>query len=331
MKTLQPVSTSFAPFVDGRRRAPRGASDFGERAVAGPSFQRDSVTECDPPPPSSSGRPASQTGIELPHSKTSRLVETPACDAAPDSTWPKGRWWRPELVVFAALLAIFNAPLLGGSFWDSMIFRPQAVSEGEWWRLLAHPFVHATWYHLLLDGAAFFLLYLSLAERRFAGRLACVVAGGFGSLMCSWWVASAVSSGGLCGLSGIAHGLMAVSAIEMISLADSESAERRLGWVSFFLVVSKAALEAVSGRMFFTFLHFGLMGEPVAVSHAGGVVGGLSMLLLLRRARHWQPCGRRQAGLARHGLPSEPAGDEQSTHSVPCAELAVLRGGPCRG
>jgi rhomboid family GlyGly-CTERM serine protease len=234
-------------------------------------------------------------------------------------------------MVFAALLAIFNAPLLGGLFWDSMIFRPEAVGEGEWWRVLAHPFVHATWYHLLLDGAAFFLLYLSLAERRLAGRLACVVAGGFGSLMCSWWAAPAVSSGGLCGLSGIAHALMAVSAVEMISLADSDSAQRRLGWVSFVLVVGKAALEAVSGRMFFTFLHFGLMGEPVAVSHAGGVVGGLSMLWLLRRARHWQPCGRRQAGLARHGPPGEPAGDERSTHSVPCAELAVLRGGPCRG
>ena len=48
------------------------------------------------------------------------------------------------------------------------------------------------------------------------------------------------------------------------------------------LVVGKAAVEAINGRVFFTFLHFGLMGDAVAVAHAGGVVGGLFAMLLLR-------------------------------------------------
>jgi len=43
--------------------------------------------------------------------------------------------------------------------------------------------------------------------------------------------------------------------------------------------VGKAAVEALSGRMALAFLHFGLMGDPVAVSPAGGVLGGLFVML----------------------------------------------------
>lgn len=68
---------------------------------------------------------------------------------------------------------------------------------------------------------------------------------------------------------------MAVSALEMIGQRGPGSPERHAGLVCFLLVVGKASVEALSGRMFFAFLHFGLMGEPVAVSHAGGIIGGL--------------------------------------------------------
>jgi hypothetical protein len=37
--------------------------------------------------------------------------------------------------------------------------------------------------------------------------------------------------------------------------------------------------------MFLDFLNFGLLGDPVAVSHAGGIVGSLAVLLCLRPAR----------------------------------------------
>lgn len=196
---------------------------------------------------------------------------------------------RPELFVFAALLIVLNAPLLTGSVWRAMILDPQAVLEGEWWRLLTHAFVHATWYHLLLDGAAFLLLYQSLSEWRLPRRLACVFGGGIGSAVVSWWATPAIWAGGLCGLSGIAHALMAVSAVEMIANPTADPAQRRLGWISFLVVVAKAALEAWSGRMLFTFLHLGLMGDPVAVSHAGGVIGGLVVMLLLGHSRHRPP------------------------------------------
>jgi rhomboid family GlyGly-CTERM serine protease len=204
---------------------------------------------------------------------------------------------RPELLLFIALLTLFNFPVLTGSCWRSMIFQPLAVQQGEWWRLVTHPFVHVTWYHLLLDGAAFLALYHSLVESSAVRRLLYVLAAGAGSVLFAWATAPAISASGLCGLSGIAHGLMAVSALEWVGGEPPGSTERRIGEISFFLVVGKAALEALSGRMFFTFLHFGLMGDPVAVSHAGGVIGGLFAMLLLNRGGLRFPPSRIDAAL----------------------------------
>jgi hypothetical protein len=46
-------------------------------------------------------------------------------------------------------------------------------------------------------------------------------------------------------------------------------------------VLAKAAYEVVTGQMFLQFLHFGLLGAPVAVSHVGGVAGALLVWLAL--------------------------------------------------
>ncbi len=191
---------------------------------------------------------------------------------------------RRETWMFVVLLALLNCAALLGSLGGAMIFLPEAVYQGEWWRLFTHPFVHVTWYHLLLDGAAFLILYDSLLEKSLGRRRSYIIAGGVGSLAIAWLAAPSISTNGLCGLSGIAHGLMAVSALEMIALLPQKSVERRIGFVTLALVIGKAALEALTGRMFFTFLHFGLMGAPVAVSHAGGVLGGLLAFLLFSSA-----------------------------------------------
>jgi len=206
-------------------------------------------------------------------------------DSAPFSSARLALCRRPELLLFLALLAIFNIPVLTGSCCHSMMFQAIAVQSGEWWRLFTHPFVHVTWYHLLLDGTAFLALYHSLIDTSVVRRLLYVLAAGAGSLFLSWVTAPGISTSGLCGLSGIAHGLMAVSALELVAGQPPGSTERRIGQIGFFLIAGKAAVEALSGRMFFTFLHFGLMGDPVAVSHAGGIVGSLTAMLLFNRAR----------------------------------------------
>ena len=208
---------------------------------------------------------------------------------APSASDRAGWLRRPELLLFLGLLAMLNVPVLVGSCCHSMVFLPHAVRNGEWWRLFAHPFVHVTWYHLLLDGAAFLVLYDSLVEGSLVRRLLYVLGGGVGSLLVSWATVPTIATVGLCGLSGIAHGLMAVSALELVAGHPSGSAGRRMGQIGFVLVVGKAAVEALNGRMFFTFLHFGLMGDPVAVSHAGGIVGSLCAVLLLRFGRSLFP------------------------------------------
>jgi rhomboid family GlyGly-CTERM serine protease len=188
---------------------------------------------------------------------------------------------RPELLIFLALLLVINSPLIFAHGCQSLMFQADAVRNGQWWRLFTHPFVHVTWYHLLLDGTAFLTLYSSLLDASILRRLTYVCAAAVGSLLLSWAAAPSVATNGLCGLSGIAHGLMAVSALEMVAGNPAGSADRRVGSISFILVISKSAFEALTGRMFFAFLDFGLLGDPVAVSHAGGIIGSLLAMLLL--------------------------------------------------
>jgi rhomboid family GlyGly-CTERM serine protease len=184
-----------------------------------------------------------------------------------------------ELGFFGLLLLACNIPVLNGHCNSALLYNPVAVRAGEWWRILTFPFVHVTWYHLLLDGSAFFLLYKELAEFPFWKRWASVVASGAGSLLVSVWTDPALEVKGLCGISGIAHGLMLISALELMS----EKGDRtlyRMGLVCFVTVIAKSTFEAFTGHMLFTFLDFGMVGDPVAVTHAGGALGGLICWLL---------------------------------------------------
>ncbi|MEK7781949.1 MAG: rhombosortase [Verrucomicrobiota bacterium] len=192
------------------------------------------------------------------------------------------RW---EMIGFAVLVAILSGSVLFGAPLGAMMFRSDAVAAGEWWRILTHPFVHITWYHLLLDASAFFLLYHGLLENKLSRRLLYVVAGAAGSLGLSWLAAPAITTQGLCGLSGIAHGLMAVSAVEMMRGNARSTAEWKIGVFTFAIVVGKAAWEAISGHVLFEFLYFNMVGSPITISHAGGIVGALLAALLLRQRR----------------------------------------------
>jgi len=189
---------------------------------------------------------------------------------------------RRELIFFITMLFILNLPMLLGHQRMRMVFQPAAVRAGEWWRLFTHPFVHVSWLHFLLDGTAFLALYHGLAESSLIRRLGFVAASALGSILISSSAAPAIAASGLCGLSGIAHGLMATSALELIAGHSPGTAERRIGWSIFGIVFVKAAFEAITGRMFFQFLEFGLFGNPVAVSHAGGIIGALLAWLALQ-------------------------------------------------
>lgn len=190
--------------------------------------------------------------------------------------------WRWELAAFALLIGLFNLPLLTGAFSTRFIFHPAAASSGEWWRVITHPFVHVSWYHLALDTAAFFLAYLELQQRQGRERLGLVAAAGAGSLLVALAASPLIVTQGLCGLSGIAHGLTAVVSLELLRRSD-DWASRWSGLIGFAGVTGKSLFELVTGNVLFASWHLGWLGTPIAACHAGGILGAVTVWLLLPR------------------------------------------------
>jgi rhomboid family GlyGly-CTERM serine protease len=194
-------------------------------------------------------------------------------DTAPTSA-------RREFGFFALVLALTNLPLLAGPVSETLLFVPSRVAAGEWWRVLTAPFVHVSAYHLTLDAGAFLLLYHGLREPSCAKRLCVAAACAAGSLLASLPVLA--PDGSLCGLSGVAHGLLAFSALEMLASGDRTVA--RAGLAVLLAVLAKSAYEAATGHVAFASLHLGDVASPVAICHAGGVLGGLLAYLSLNAA-----------------------------------------------
>jgi len=196
--------------------------------------------------------------------------------------------WRWEIAAFALLIALFNLPLLTGVFSTQFIYHPDAVNGGEWWRVFTHPFVHVSCYHLVLDALAFFLAYAELQHRCFPERLAFVAASSAGSLLAALVASPLIAAHGLCGLSGIAHGLTAVVSLEMLRRSD-DPVSRWSGLFCFVGVIGKSLLELVTGQVLFASWHLGWLGTPIVASHAGGVLGALLFWIMFQRRESASP------------------------------------------
>lgn len=186
-----------------------------------------------------------------------------------------------QLIVIVAVLIGVNWPLLSGGIPTDLIFFPEAVGNGQWWRVLTFPLVHLSWYHLLMDGGAFLLLYHCLEENRFVCRLGYVIGAGSGSLLLALVLEPSMAFRGLCGLSGIAHGLMAAAALDMIKRDD----HRFLGLLSLVVVVLKSAWELWTGQVVFASLHLGDYGTPLVACHAGGILGAMLVYGFINRCQ----------------------------------------------
>jgi rhomboid family GlyGly-CTERM serine protease len=225
-----------------------------------------------------------------------------------------------DIVIFGVALLTLNLPLIAtGHPTLALLFAPGAVAQGEWWRLLTHPFVHVSRYHLLLDGSAFLTLLLGLTDLRPGQRVGFVAASAAASLAAASLLRGETAAHGLCGLSGVGHGLMAATALLMLHSRDSST--RRIGHLALGLVVAKALVEAVTGHLALELLHLGDLGRPNRLCHLGGVIGGVlaaslgtdpTFSALLRRNR--QSCLRvepMEGGRARGetvGAGAEPSG-----------------------
>lgn len=189
--------------------------------------------------------------------------------------------WRCEVAILGAILVALNLPLLGGEFSTRFIYHPIPVGAGEWWRLFTHPFVHVSPYHLALDAAAFFLAYVELKHWRLSSRLTLLGSAAAGGLIAALTASPLVATHGLCGLSGIAHGLTAVVSLELLRRAS----DRLSQWTAalcFVGVVGKSVFEALSGNVLFASWHLGSLGTPIAACHAGGILGALAAWIFLR-------------------------------------------------
>lgn len=185
---------------------------------------------------------------------------------------------RLEIWIFALVILLANVTLFTGTVCEPFVFMKEKVASGEWWRIATFPFVHVGWYHLLMDAGAFLFLYQGLQECSTPKRLLYVFACATGSLLFSLLLSP--MDNGLCGLSGIAHGLMAITGFE---LARSKEASMQMaGRFTLFLVIGKSLVEAATGIVLFRNLHVGNVGIPVAACHLGGVLGGALMFLAER-------------------------------------------------
>lgn len=191
---------------------------------------------------------------------------------------------RLELIFFSLVLAVSNLTLVSGAVCEPLIFLPEQVAGGQCWRVLTHPFVHVSVYHLLLDGAAFLFLYGQLAESNFWKRLVLFLGCGAGSLAAAWVGLLESSAIGYCGLSGIGHGLMAICLLETLK-RESDKSINTVFWLLLLGLIGKCLFEAVSGSMLWGGLHFGSIGVPNPLAHGGGVLGGVVSYWLLSKIR----------------------------------------------
>ena len=184
---------------------------------------------------------------------------------------------RPELAVYALLLLLLNT---GGTWLErawGFGFRPDAVAAGDLWRILTHPFVHLSPYHLILDATAFLGLAAMLESRSAWRRILTTTLCAAGALLGAWLTGQA--DDGYAGLSGAAHGLFA---FVCISLYRSGTPEALWGLI---LLLAKCLLEMLLGGNALQMFHFGFVGTPVPACHAGGALAGV----LAATVNHWRP------------------------------------------
>ena len=185
---------------------------------------------------------------------------------------------RIETIFFIILFALLNLPLLFGGFSDAFIYIPEQVASGQLYRLLTHPFVHISLYHLILDGAAFILLYTQLNAKSLIKRLAYLLGIHAAVTMGVTLAMPTIAANSYCGISGVAHGLMAVWCMERMTAVKTTSEQKtegRIAGIVLIGLIAKCVYETVAGHVFFESLHLGNVGIPVVASHLAGVIGAM--------------------------------------------------------
>lgn len=184
------------------------------------------------------------------------------------------------LILLPVLLAAGLVTLIGEPASALLRYERQAVLSGQVWRLFTAHLVHLGWAHLALNAAALVLIAL-LFGRLFGATawtaLAVIAALGVGLGLIAlradirWYV----------GLSGLAHGLIAASALALLHT------RRGAGIVLLALLAGKLLFEQSAGAPTGTQALIG--GATVVDAHLFGALAGLlGALPLIRPHRRGQ-------------------------------------------
>ncbi len=180
-----------------------------------------------------------------------------------------------ELLFLVPVLIAANCWMFTRVSRDSLTYLPTRILAGEWWRVFTHPFVHLSWYHLLLDAGAVVTTYFCLSERSMAKRLMYFLFSAVGTTLVAHVASPLTERIGLCGLSGVAYGLIAVYGLKMMDEDRLRGRSMVFGLVCLIVVTACAMVEAITGKGFYSYMDFGMLGQPIAIAHAGGVLGGI--------------------------------------------------------
>ena len=211
---------------------------------------------------------------------------------------------KGEIILLSLILVIMNVPLFIGSFSDNFVFYPDLVAAGEWWRVFTFPFVHVSLYHLVLDAVAFLLLWKDLRDLKLLQRWGVLIVCWLMSLAVPLLFSDRLDVYGLCGLSGIGHGLFVFYSLDSARRAK-ESSDRLLYYVSLLMAVGlvlKSGFETLGGNLFFTSLHFGPIGIPIVEAHLGGAIGGILVYLYMNSIRQRDVKARQLDSSAARGV-----------------------------
>jgi len=192
-----------------------------------------------------------------------------------------------KCVIFSLFLILINIPSIMGEPLTPLLLS----HDVSWWQWITHPWIHASGYHLLLDGSAFLMLWFMLPKGLWS-RGFIFSASLLGSALGVILQGNLVPGQGYGGLSGVAHGLMAAWAVWLM-LDSDDLIEKRVAGVAYMLVLAKSIWELVAGTVFFEWMHVGNVGIPLTGSHLGGVIGGSLFIVLCYALKlvklQWRP------------------------------------------
>ena len=219
------------------------------------------------------------------HTRSDAAIPADAPVDASAGTPAPGRATPYELLLLVPALIAANCWMFTSVSPGDLTYLPSRVLNGEWWRLFTHPFVHVSWYHLLLDGGAVVTTYICLSEPRMIKRVLYFLLSAVGTTLVAHVGSPLTEQIGLCGMSGVAYGLVAVCGLEMMGEDRLRGRSMVLGLLCLGVVTACAMVEAITGKGFYSYMDCGLLGQPIAIAHAGGVLGGIVAYAAMNRPR----------------------------------------------